>query len=320
MIQDKTYSNRLIYGCMTIGGTFDRSPLNAEQRKKGRVAIEAALECGLNFFDHADIYCFGKSEIIFGEFLAENPNLRDEIILQSKCGIHLRNQPEEGLPGRYDLSFDHIVGAVDGILKRLQTGYLDILLLHRPDPLVEPEEVAEAFDLLHRAGKVRRFGVSNHSPAQIELLSAFVDQPIVINQIEYNPIHTVLHDAAIHANMKRPDYGNPGEGIIEYCRLHNIGLQAWGSLARGVLSGKHSETDLQIRETATVIERIAKERGVSREAIVIAWILRHPAGIMPVLGTTNPDRLRACCQGAEVELSRIEWYQIYSAAMGHGVP
>jgi predicted oxidoreductase len=305
---------------MTIGGAFDRSPLNAEQRKKGRAAIEAALACGLNFFDHADIYCLGKSETIFGEFLTENPNLRDEIILQSKCGIFLRNQPEEGLPGRYDLSFDHIVGAVDGILKRLQTGYLDILLLHRPDPLVEPEEVAEAFDLLHRAGKVRRFGVSNHSPAQIELLSAFVDQPIVINQIEYNPIHTVLHDAAIHANMKRPDYGSPGEGIIEYCRLQGIGLQAWGSLARGVLSGKSSETDPRISETATVIERIAKERGVSLEAIVIAWILRHPAGIMPVVGTTNLDRLRACCQGAEVELSRIEWYQIYTAAMGHGVP
>jgi predicted oxidoreductase len=320
MIQDKISSRRLIYGCMTIGGAFDSSPLNAEQRKKGRVAIEAALECGLNFFDHADIYCLGKSEILFGEFLAENPNLRDELILQSKCGIYLRNQPEKGLPGRYDLSFNHIIEAVDGILKRLQTGYLDILLLHRPDPLVEPEEVAEAFDLLHRTGRVRRFGVSNHSPAQIELLRAFVDQPIVVNQIEYNPMHTVLHDAAIHANMRRPDYGNPGEGIIEYCRLHGIGLQSWGSLAKGVLSGKPSETEPRIRETAMVIERIAQERGVSREAIVIAWILRHPGEIMPVVGTTNPDRLRACCQGAQVELSRIEWYQIYSAAMGHGVP
>jgi predicted oxidoreductase len=322
MIQPKTSSNPLIYGCMMIGGAFDGSPLTAEQIKKGRAAIETALECGLNFFDHADIYCFGKSETIFGEFLKENANLRDEFILQSKCGIYLRNQPEEGLPGRFDLSFEHIVEAVDGSLKRLQTGYLDILLLHRPDPLVEPEEVAQAFDLLHRTGKVRSFGVSNHSPAQIKLLSAFVDQPIVVNQIEYNPIHTVLHDAAIHANMKRPEYGNPGEGIIEYCRLHGIALQAWGSLAKGVLTGKAPgpDTEPRIRETASLIERIAKERNVSREAIVIAWILRHPGAIMPVIGTTNPDRLRACCQGAEVELSRIEWYQIYSAAMGHGVP
>jgi predicted oxidoreductase len=319
-IQLKTSSSRLIYGCMMIGGSFDDSPLNAEQRKRGRVAIEAALECGLTFFDHADIYCFGKSEAIFGEFLKENANLRDELILQSKCGIYLQNQPEEGLPGRFDLSFDHIVEGVDAILKRLQTSYLDSFLLHRPDPLVEPEEVAQAFDLLHRTGRVRSFGVSNHSPAQIELLRAFVDQPIVVNQIEYNPIHTVLHDAAIHANMKRPDYGNPGEGIIEYCRLHGIALQAWGPLAKGVLTGKPSETEPRIRETATLIERIARERNVSREAIVIAWILRHPGAIMPVVGTTNPDRLRACCQGTEVELSRIEWYQIYSAAMGHGVP
>src|SRR5206468_11907968 len=148
-------------------------------------------------------------------------------------------------------------------------------------PLVEPEEVAQAFDLLHRSGKVRRFGVSNHSPAQIELLRAFVDQPIVVNQIEYNPIHTVLHDAAIHANMKRPEYGNPGEGIIEYCRIHGIQLQAWGSLAKGALTGKSPAQDAEprIRELITLIERLAKDRNVSREAIVISWILRHPAGI-----------------------------------------
>ena len=322
MTEPKTSSSSLIYGCMMIGGAFDNSPLNPEQIRKGRAAIASAFECGINFFDHADIYCFGKSETIFGQFLKENANLRDEIILQSKCGIYLRDQPEEGLPARFDLSFDHIVEAVDGSLRRLQTGYLDILLLHRPDPLVEPEEVAQAFDLLHRAGKVRSFGVSNHSPAQIELLRAFVDQPIVVNQIEYNPIHTVLHDAAIHANMKRPKYGNPGEGTIEYCRLHGIALQAWGSLARGVLTGMPPapDTEVRVRETASLIERIARERNVSREAIVIAWILRHPAGIRPVVGTTNPDRLSACCQGAEVELSRIEWYQIYSAAMGHAVP
>lgn len=198
MTQPKISSSPLIYGCMMIGGAFDSSPLGAEQRKRGHAAIETALECGLNYFDHADIYCFGKSETLFGEFLEQNPNLRDKLVIQSKCGIYLRNQPEAGLPGRFDLSFDHIVEAVEGSLKRLHTDYLDVLLLHRPDPLVEPEEVAQAFDLLHRTGKVRKFGVSNHSPAQIDLLGAFVDQPIVVNQIEYNPIHTVLHDAAIH--------------------------------------------------------------------------------------------------------------------------
>jgi predicted oxidoreductase len=305
---------------MMIGGSFDASPLGAEQRKKGHAAIEAALECGLNYFDHADIYCCGKSETIFGEYLEQNSNLRDKLIIQSKCGICLADQPGEET--RFDLSFDHIVEAVEGSLKRLHTDYLDILLLHRPDPLVKPEEVAQAFELLHRTGKVRNFGVSNHSPIQIDLLRAFVDQPIVVNQIEYNPIHTVLHDAAIHANMKRSHYGNPGEGIIEYCRLHGIELQAWGSLAKGVLTGKSSGpgTEPRIHELITLIERLAKDRNVSREAIVIAWILRHPARIAPVVGTTNPDRLRACCEATEIELSRIEWYQIYTTALGHPVP
>jgi predicted oxidoreductase len=318
----KASSNPLIYGCMMIGGNFDGSPLSAEQRKKGRAAIDAALECGLNFFDHADIYCFGKSETVFGEFLAANPDLRDKIIVQSKCGICLQNQPEEGLPGRYDLSFDHIVKAVDGSLRRLQTDHLDILLLHRPDILVEPQEVAQAFDRLYRTGRVRNFGVSNHSPAQIELLKESLEQPIVVNQIEYNPLHTVLHDSAIHANMKRPHFGNPGEGVIEYCRLHEIALQAWGSLAKGVLTGKRPGPDAEprIRETAMVIERLAKQQGVSREAIAVAWILRHPAGIRPVVGTTNPDRIRACCEATKAELSRTDWYQIYTAALGHGVP
>jgi len=318
----KISSKPLIYGCMTIGGDFDASPLSSEQRKSGRAAIDAALECGINFFDHADIYCFGKSETVFGEFLAANPDLRDKIILQSKCGICLRNQPEEGLPGRYDLSFNHIVNAVDGSLRRLQTDHLDVLLLHRPDILIEPKEVAQAFDRLYRTGKVRNFGVSNHTPAQIELLKASIEQPIVVNQIEYNPLHTVLHDSAIHANMKRPHFGNPGEGLIEYCQLHGITLQAWGSLAKGVLTGKPlgPDSEPRIRDTAMLVERLAKERSVSKEAIVIAWILRHPAGIRPVIGTTNPDRIRACCEATKVELSRIDWYQVYTAALGHGVP
>jgi predicted oxidoreductase len=307
---------------MMIGGSFDRSPLNDEQRKRAFSAIDAALECGLNFFDHADIYCRGKSESVFGEFLARNAGLRDKIILQSKCGILLPGQPQAGMPGRFDLSFSHIVDSVDHILQRLRTDYLDILLLHRPDPLVEPEEVAQAFDRLKRTGKVQNFGVSNHTPAQIDLLKKYVEQPIVVNQIEYSPVHTVLHDAAIHGNMKRPHYGNPGEGTIEYCRMHDIALQAWGPLAKGMLSGRNlgPETEPRIRETASLLERLAHEKSVSREAIVIAWVLRHPARVMPVLGTTDPERLRACCQATKVQLSRIEWYQIYTASMGHPVP
>ena len=322
MTSQKISDSPVIFGCMMIGGSFDDSALTAETLKRGRNAIDTALECGLNFFDHADIYCWGKSEEVFGAFLAENQGLRDRLIIQTKCGICLANRPENGWPGRFDLSYGHILESVEGSLARLQTDYVDILLLHRPDPLVEPEEVAEAFDLLHRTGKVREFGVSNHSPAQIELLQAYVDQPLMVNQIEYNPIHAVLHDAAIHVNMRRPQYGNPGEGIIEYCRLNGITLQAWSALARGLLSGRRLEagTAPQTVQAASMVAKLAKERGVSPEAIVIAWILRHPAEIMPVVGTTDPGRIKAACEGTKVELSRVEWYQIYTAAMGHPVP
>jgi predicted oxidoreductase len=307
---------------MLIGGNFDDTPLTAEDRKAGRAAVDAALESGFNFFDHADIYCRGKSEELFGEFLAEQAASRDDLIIQSKCGIFLPGQPEAGLPARFDFSYEHILESVDGSLRRLRTAYLDILLLHRPDPLVEPEEVAEAFDLLHRTGKVRAFGVSNHSPAQIDLLRTYVDQPLVFNQIEYSPLHTIQHDAAIHANMRVPHYGNPGEGIIEYCRANGIALQAWGPLARGLLSGKllPKNAEKRIAAAAEIVAQIAEEHGTSREAIVLSWVLRHPAGIMPVVGTTNPERIRACSESVKIELSRIEWYQIYTAAMGHSVP
>jgi predicted oxidoreductase len=304
---------------MNIGGSWDESPLSAATRDLARAAIHGALECGINFFDHADFYCRGKSEEVFGEFLAENPGMRDELIVQSKCGIIL---PENGLPGRFDFSCDHITKSVQGSLRRLKTEYLDVLLLHRPDPLIDPEEVAKAFDLLHRSGRVRQFGVSNHSPAQMALLSAFLDQPIVANQIEYNPLHAVLHDTAIHANMRRPQYGTPGEGIIEYCRIHGIELQAYSPLAKGLLSGTALPPDAEprVKTTATVVQQLANEHGVAREAIVIAWILRHPAGIAPVIGTTNPTRIRACAEAARIELSRVEWYQIYTAALGHPAP
>jgi predicted oxidoreductase len=318
----KQPSSPLIYGCMLIGGSFDNSSLTSDERKAGRAAIDAALENGINFFDHADIYRNGKSEELFGEFLAEHPVSRDDLIIQSKCGIFRAGQPEAGLPARYDLSYEHILESVDGCLRRLRAEYLDILLLHRPDPLVEPEEVAEAFDLLHRTGKVRGFGVSNHSPSQIELLRAYIDQPLVANQIEYNPLHAVQHDAGIHANMRASHYGNPEEGIIEYCRANGIALQAWSPLARGLLSGKPLPKDgeKRIAAAADIVAQIAEEHGTSKEAIVIAWILRHPAGIMPVVGTTNPDRIRACSESIKIELSRIEWYQIYTAAAGHAVP
>ena len=192
-------------GCMTLGGSWNHKSPDEETIKSAMKAVRTSLDEGINFFDHADIYTRGKSEEVFSSIFKEIPGIRDKIFLQSKCGIRFLNDPFEGAPGRYDFSYNHIINSVNGILKRLKTDYLDILLLHRPDPLVEPEEVAKAFDELNSAGKVKYFGVSNHTPSQMKLLQKFVNQPIIVNQLEYNVIHTEMLDEAITWNQKSPD-------------------------------------------------------------------------------------------------------------------
>jgi predicted oxidoreductase len=287
--------------------------------QRAAAVIEAALECGVTLFDHADIYTRGKSEAVFGDLLQRSPGLRQRMVLQTKCGIRFGDDPVPGTPGRYDFSRAHIISSVEGSLRRLRTDMIDVLLLHRPDPLAEPDEVAAAFDALHHAGKVRAFGVSNHTGAQLELMQRSVRQRLVINQLEFSLLHHALVDEGIMANQTD---GHPGEaaGLLDWCRLNHVMVQAWSPLARGHAVSPPAEAAANVRAAAAMVATIAAERGVSGEAIALAWILRHPAGILPVVGTTDEKRIRWSAQADEVELTREEWYRLFTAARGQPVP
>lgn len=312
-------TSRLAYGCMNIGGRWDRNPLTRAEKQAAVEVVLAAYEAGINLFDHADIYTYGKSEAVFAEVWKSAPGLRDRIILQSKCGIRFKDDPRPGDPQRYDFSYDHITTSVEGILKRLQTDYLDILLLHRPDPLVEPEEVARAFDALHTSGKVRCFGVSNHTPAQIELLCRYVSQPLVINQLELSLLHAYLINEGIKANQSGAPVGL-ASGILDYCRRNDILIQAWAPVAGGQLFNPPADAPAHIQETARLVAQMAAEKDTSPEAIVLGWLLRHPAGIQPIIGTTKAERVRSSSLADDVEISREEWYALFTAARGGAVP
>ena len=301
-------SSRIAFGCMSLGGGWNKNPISLEDEKKAFAAVDGALENGINFFDHADIYCLGKSEEMFSKILDKRPRLRENLILQSKCGINCFSD----IPN-YDFSKDHILNAVDGILRRLRTDYLDILLLHRPDPLVEPEEVAEAFDILKSSGKVRHFGVSNHNAMQIKLLNKYLNQPLIVNQLEISLANSSIIDEGMNVNSNT----NPGpmrnSGTLEYCRLHDITLQAWSPLAGGRLV---DDTLEKYKKLNIVLDEYAKKYGVKKGAIVVDWLLRHPAKIQPIIGTRSIERINGICQGSHVKLTREEWYNLYNL-VGH---
>lgn len=303
--------SRLAFGCMRL----------SDDRREALASIRAALDAGITFFDHADIYGNGSKEAVFSAVWDDILGLRDRIILQSKCGIRRRGDPDPAAPTRYDFSYDHIIRSVEGSLRRLKTDYLDILLLHRPDLLMEPAEVARAFDALHAAGKVRYFGVSNHTAAQIQLLASCVRQPLVVNQLLLNPLDSELLEVGVSLTRRPLLHRVRGDGTLEYCWMNGITIQAWGPLVGGALSGNlPAGAENRAVETARVVAELAAAKGVSREAIVIGWLLRHPAGIQPVIGTTNPARIRAACQAVDVELSREEWYRIFVAGRGGELP
>lgn len=274
--------------------------------------VKTALDEGINFFDNADCYGRGQSEENFGKALDLRSSIRDKIFVQTKCGIR-----KDGII-RYDFSRDHILESVDGSLKRLNTDYLDALLLHRPDPLVEPEEVAEAFDRLHAAGKVRYFGVSNQSPMLIELLKKYVRQPLLINQLQFGVAHTLMLDQEVFFNMDVPFSVDRSAEILEYCRLNDVTIQAWSPFQYGFFKGVFVDNP-EFPEVNQVLDRIAKERGTNKSAVAVAWILRHPAHMQVLVGTMNPERLKECCQATEFTLTREEWYEIYTA-MGRKIP
>lgn len=309
-------TSRIAYGCMPLGGTWDRAPVAADTQAKAVKALRAAIDAGIDLFDHADIYCMGKSETVFAQAFAELKGRRERVFLQSKCGIRFAGDPLPTSPQRFDFSHAHIVASADAVLKRLGTDYLDLFLLHRPDALVEPDEVARAFDDLHRAGKARWFGVSNHNREQIELLTASLTQPLLVNQVEFSLVHTHLLDAGIATNQDKPSFG--ADGTLDYCRRKRITIQAWGPLASGRALG--GSGDAKAKALADTVSALAKSKGVSKEAIAIAWLLRHPAGIQPIIGSTDPQRIAASCQGDAVELSREDWYALYIAGRGEKLP
>ncbi|WGV57602.1 aldo/keto reductase [Brevibacillus brevis] len=282
-------------GCMRIG-SLDK--LQAES------FVQTALEEGANFFDHADIYGKGSCEEVFAEAIRMSPCVRERILLQSKCGIR---------PGMFDFSKEHILNAVDGILKRLKTEYLDVLLLHRPDTLVEPEEVAEAFDLLESTGKVRHFGVSNQNPMQIQLLHKYVKQPIVANQLQLSIMNATMISQGFNVNMESNSAVNRDGSVLDFCRLHDITIQPWSPFQHGFFEGSFLGNE-KFPELNKKIDEIAARYEVSNTTIAIAWLLRHPANMQPVIGTTNIDRMKDCVKAAHIRLTREEWYDIYRSA------
>lgn len=280
-------------GCMRISNMSE---------KEASQFVETCLSNGANFFDHADIYGGGKSEEVFGKAISD---MREKVIIQTKCGI---------VPGKmFDFSYKHITESVNASLKRLGTDYIDILLLHRPDALMEPEEVAKAFGDLKSSGKVRCFGVSNQNPYQMSLLQKYLDMPICANQLQFSVMHAPMIQSGINVNMYNDSAVNRDGGVLDYCMLNDITIQPWSPMQYGFFEGCFVDND-KFPELNKVLGNIAEKYNVSKTTIAIAWILRHPAKMQPITGTTNHTRLRDSFKAAEIKLTREEWYDIYKAA------
>lgn len=312
-----TIKDCIIYGAMEIGGNWSHEPITAEEMKRGIKTLETAYEMGIVEYDHANIYTHGKSEQVFGEFLKVNGINRDELFIQTKAGIVL-----DGVIGSsyYDFSKEHILSEVKGSLARLGVDYVDRLLLHRPDPLFDPDELKEAIDTLSYDGLIRDIGVSNMSIEFINLMENTLERDVSANQIELSLGQTDFIDNVV-------DYNTPGvrdleiDGSVEYAMSCGIELQAWRPLVQGYLSGRDNACCSEnIQNTAVVVERMAEEKNTSRESIVLAWLLKHPAKIKPVVGTTNIQRLKSIADCTEVELSKTEWYELYITSRGRNLP
>lgn len=289
-------------GCMRI----------AEMEKEKLVShIRWCMENGLNFFDHADIYGRGQCEVKFAEAWKETGYKREDAVIQSKCGIK---------PGiMYDFSKDYILESVDGILKRLDIEYLDTLLLHRPDALAEPEEVAEAFDILEQSGKVRHFGVSNHRPMQIELLKKYVKQELVVNQMQLSIPFSNMIASGMEANMLTDGAIDRDGSVLDYCRLHDMTIQTWSPFQYGYFEGIFLGNTEKYPELNRVLDELSEKYDATPTAIAAAWILRHPAKMQMIAGTTNPGRMAEIVKGSHIVLEREEWYKLYLSS-GHILP
>ncbi len=293
-------ASEISLGCMRIA-SMDAPAVDA--------LLQTACEVGINFFDHADVYGDGKSEEVFAQSIARLGLDRTQLLLQSKCGIR---------KGFWDFSKQHILNAVEGSLKRLNTDYLDVLLLHRPDALVEPEEVAEAFENLHQRGMVRHFGVSNQNPNQIELLQASIPMKLQVNQLQFSITNTGMIDQGLNVNMEIDRSVDRDGGILDYCRLKKITVQPWSPFQYGFFEGVFLDNP-KFPTLNQVINAMAETHHVSNTTMAIAWILRHPARMQPIIGTTSPERVRQVALASEVALTRPQWYEIYRAA-GNTLP
>ncbi|NAZ85468.1 aldo/keto reductase [Kineococcus indalonis] len=273
-----------------------------------------AREAGITFVDHADVYGqeLHRCERRWAQAVPMSPSERDAVTIQTKCGI-VPDGPY------FDFSYEHVVESVEGSLEALGTDRIDVLLLHRPDALVEPDEVARAFDELHAAGKVRAFGVSNHTPGQIELLKRSVRQPLVANQLQLSITHAPIVAHGVASNMQALEQSvSRDNGVLDYCRLHDVTVQAWSPFQAGFFTGVFLGNP-EYAELNAVVDRLAQQYGVPPIAIATAWITRHPAGVQVVLGTTNPERVAGAAQGSDLPLTRAEWYELFRAA-GYAVP
>lgn len=287
----------IVVGCMRM------DEISLEDAAKH---IENAIAHDVNFFDHADIYGAGECEVIFGKALKMTGIKREDIFVQSKCGI----VPAYEI---FDFSKDHILSSVDNILKRLDMEYLDSFLLHRPDALMEPEEVAEAFDELEKSGKVRHFGVSNMKPMQIELLKKYVKQPIVVDQLQVSAAHSSMIGNGLEVNMLTPGAVDRDGSVLDYCRLKDITIQAWSPLQYGMIEGAFL-TNKEFDGLNKKLAEVGQRYGVSETTMAIAWLLRHPANMQVLAGTMKPSRFEEICKAAEIKLTRPEWYEIYLSA------
>ncbi|SEM95685.1 Predicted oxidoreductase [Mesobacillus persicus] len=287
-------------GCMGMGKLT---------KENGAKVIHNAMELGVDFFDHADIYAGGKSEEVFSEAIDMKPTIREKTVIQTKAGIR---------KGYYDFSKEHILESVDKSLRRLKTDYIDVFLLHRPDALAEPEVVAEAFSILKSSGKVRHFGVSNHNPMQIELLKKYVEQDLIINQMQLSVMHTGMIDAGMNVNNINDLALDRDGGILDYSRLNEITIQAWSPFRYGFFEGFFID-NAEFPELNAKLQEIGDKYGINKSAVAVAWILRHPAKIQTIVGTMTPERLTNIAKASDIDLTREEWYEIYRAA-GNQLP
>lgn len=301
--------SRLAYGCWRIAGTWDATAVTGDAETQGIKAVIAAYEAGYTLFDHADIYCDGAAESIFGRALKEIPQLRERIILATKCGIRKQGDPRADSPFRYEFAAEHIVWSCEQSLKRLGTDMVDLYQLHRPDYLMNPEEVAAAFEKLKSAGKVREFGVSNFRPSQLTALQSACPMPLIVNQVEISLANRTAFE----------------DGTLDQCLAEKITPLAWSPLAGGLLADGAKallpwQEGYRTKPIIAALETVAKTRGSTRTAVALAWLLKHPANIIPIVGSANPANIREAAQAASLELTRDEWYRLLETARGERLP